>query len=132
MTSFEDDAAAQEGIRAGAAGFLLKDVAPERLAEAIETVARGGTVFSPGVTESAHSLQLRNRFESLPEPLPLTPREREVLRLIVAGWSNREIASALQLSAGTVKNVASTVLQKLGVRDRTRAALRALELHLLD
>lgn len=131
LTSFDDDAAAQEGLRAGASGFLLKDVTPERLARAIEGVARGGTAFAPGVAETALATDLHTRFAAQPEPPALTPREGEVLRLITAGWSNREIAGALKLSTGTVKNVASSMMQKLGVRDRTRAALRALELHLL-
>jgi DNA-binding NarL/FixJ family response regulator len=121
---------ALEGIRAGARGFLLKDVTLEQLAQAVRTLAAGGTLIQPVITERV----LRGRaapatgFDSQPDPDPLTPRESEVLRLMAAGYSNREIAEALGTAEGTVKNHASNILSKLGVRDRTRAVLRGLEL----
>jgi DNA-binding NarL/FixJ family response regulator len=130
LTTFSDDSVALEGVRAGARGFLLKDVSLEQLAEAIRTVAGGGTLIRPAVTDRA----LRGIEESPPAfvgldpPDPLTPRETEVLRLIAGGYSNREIADALGTAEGTVKNHASVILSKLGVRDRTRAVLKALEL----
>jgi DNA-binding NarL/FixJ family response regulator len=130
LTTFDDDAVALEGIRAGARGFLLKDVTLEQLAQAVRTLAAGGTLIQPVITERV----LRGRaapatgFDSQPDPDPLTPRESEVLRLMAAGYSNREIAEALGTAEGTVKNHASNILSKLGVRDRTRAVLRGLEL----
>jgi DNA-binding NarL/FixJ family response regulator len=130
LTTFDDDVVLLEGIRAGARGFLLKDVSFERLTEAIRAVARGETLMRPAVTERVlQGLQhLRRDFESLERPDPLTRRETEILRLIAGGYSNREIAQALRTTEGTIKNYASTIFSKLGVRDRTRAVLRALEL----
>jgi DNA-binding NarL/FixJ family response regulator len=133
LTTFDDDSAALAGIRAGARGFLLKDVTPEELVEAVRTVAAGGTLLRPSVTERAQrTLEQRpSAFPASELPDRLTPRELDVLRLMAGGYSNREIADALGMAEGTVKNHASSVLSKLGVRDRTRAVLRALELGLL-
>jgi DNA-binding NarL/FixJ family response regulator len=130
LTTFSDDSVALEGVRAGARGFLLKDVSLEQLTEAIRTVAAGGTLIRPAVTERARrGIEERPpAFEGLDPPDPLTSRETEVLRLIAGGYSNREIADALGTAEGTVKNHASVILSKLGVRDRTRAVLKALEL----
>jgi DNA-binding NarL/FixJ family response regulator len=130
LTTFDDDAALLEGMRVGAKGFLLKDISLERLAHAIRTVAGGATLYLPAITERLlRSLHESTRaFPSFEQPEPLTPRETEVLRLLVGGFSNREIADAMLTSEGTVKNHVSTILSKLGVRDRVRAALRGLEL----
>jgi DNA-binding NarL/FixJ family response regulator len=130
LTTFSDDSAAIEGIRAGAKGFLLKDVSFEQLTEAIRTVARGGTLIRPAVTERVVRGigELQPSLDGLDQPDALTPRETEVLRLMAGGYSNREIAETLGTAEGTVKNHASVILSKLGVRDRTRAVLRALEL----
>jgi DNA-binding NarL/FixJ family response regulator len=130
LTTFSDDSVALEGVRAGARGFLLKDVSLEQLTEAIRTVAAGGTLIRPAVTERARrGIEERPpAFDGLDPPDPLTSRETEVLRLIAGGYSNREIADALGTAEGTVKNHASVILSKLGVRDRTRAVLKALEL----
>jgi DNA-binding NarL/FixJ family response regulator len=129
LTTFDDDAALLNGIRLGAKGYLLKDVSLAKLTEAIRLVAGGGTMISPVVTE-----RLLRGFKNAPlSPLPeygegqLTQRETEILRLMTGGYSNREIASALELSEGTVKNHVSNILGKLGVRDRTRAVLKAIE-----
>jgi len=129
LTTFDDDAALLKGIRAGAKGFLLKDVSIERLTEAIRLVAAGGTIIRPAVTEYALRRLEENRpeFESLESPDPLTKREVEVLRLMAGGYSNREIGDALNASEGTVKNHISSILSKLGVRDRIRAVLKGLE-----
>jgi DNA-binding NarL/FixJ family response regulator len=130
LTTFDEDAVVLEGVRAGARGFLLKDVTLEQLAEAVRVVAGGGSMIRPGVTERV----LRGLsgaspvFEALDPPDPLTARERDVLRLMAGGFSNREIAEALGTAEGTVKNHASSILSKLGVRDRTRAVLKALDL----
>ena len=130
LTTFSDDSVALEGVRAGARGFLLKDVSLEQLTEAVRTVAAGGTLIRPAVTErvARGAADLQPQFDKLDLPDRLTPRETEVLRLMAGGYSNREIADALGTAEGTVKNHASTILSKLGVRDRTRAVLRALEL----
>jgi DNA-binding NarL/FixJ family response regulator len=133
LTTFDDDAVALQAIRLGARGFLLKDVTLEQLAGTIRTVAAGGTLINPAVTARVleGKTRLSGQFEASALPDALTPRETEVLRLIAGGLSNREIAQALGTAEGTVKNQASTVLSKLGVRDRTRAVLRALELGLI-
>ena len=130
LTTFDDDAALLEGIRAGARGFLLKDVSFELLTEAIRRVAAGETLIRPAVTERVlRGLEgLRPEFESLDPPDALSRRETEVLRLMAGGYNNREIADALGSSEGTIKNHVSNILSKLGVRDRTRAVLKALEL----
>jgi DNA-binding NarL/FixJ family response regulator len=130
LTTFSDDAVALEGVRAGARGYLLKDVSLEELAAAIRVVAGGGTLIRPAVTGRAQRgiEALRPGFDSLDPPDALTTRETEVLRLMAGGYSNREIADALGTAEGTVKNHASSILSKLGVRDRTRAVLKALEL----
>ncbi len=133
LTTFDDDAVLLEGIRAGARGFLLKDVSFERLTDSIRAVARGESLILPAVTERVlKGLEhVRRDFESLERPDPLTRRETEVLRLMAGGYSNREIARALNTTEGTIKNHTSSVLSKLGVRDRTRAVLKALELGLI-
>ncbi len=134
LTTFDDDDALFACIRAGARGFLLKDVTLEDLAEAIRTVAGGGELIRPALTARVRDGLERAacRVPALDPPDPLTERERAVLRLLAAGCSNREIAGALHLAIGTVKNHISSVLSKLGVRDRTRAVLRAFELRYLQ
>jgi DNA-binding NarL/FixJ family response regulator len=133
LTTFDDDAVALDGIQVGARGFLLKDVSLDQLAEGIRAVAAGGTLIRPAVTERvARGLaRLAVRVPASPLPEPLTPREREVLRLMAGGRSNKEIADALGTAEATVKNQASSIFGKLGVRDRTRAVLRAIELGVL-
>jgi DNA-binding NarL/FixJ family response regulator len=129
LTTFDDDAALLEGIRLGAKGYLLKDVSLAKLTEAIRLVAAGRSMISPVVTERLlHGLQAAplppdNGYESE----ALTTREVEIIRLMTGGYSNREIADALYLSEGTVKNHVSNILSKLGARDRTRAVLKAIE-----
>jgi DNA-binding NarL/FixJ family response regulator len=130
LTTFDDDDALLEAVKSGARGYLLKDVSLEQLTEAIRTVAAGGSVIRPAVTERVlRGLEhVRRDFDALSPPDPLTKREVEILRLMAGGYSNREIAGALGTAEGTVKNHASSILSKLGVRDRTRAVLKALEL----
>jgi DNA-binding NarL/FixJ family response regulator len=130
LTTFDDDDALLDAVRAGARGYLLKDVSLEHLTEAIRVVAQGGSVIRPAVTERVlRGLEhVRRDFAALSPPDPLTRREVEILRLMAGGYSNREIAEALGTAEGTVKNHASSILSKLGVRDRTRAVLKALEL----
>lgn len=133
LTTFDDDALMLEAIRLGARGFLLKDISLERLAEAIRTVAAGGTLLQPAITERLlrAALGAGTDFDSSVAPEPLTEREIEVLRLMTGGFSNREIADSLGVAEGTAKNHISNILAKLGVRDRTRAVLKALELGLV-
>jgi DNA-binding NarL/FixJ family response regulator len=134
LTTFDDHELVLRALRAGARGYLLKDVTLEQLVGAINTLADGGTLLQPALTDRLlRAASARHvAVEGLDRPEPLTPRERDVLRLVAAGYANQEIADALHLAAGTVKNHVSSVLLKLGVRDRTRAVLRALELGLLD
>jgi DNA-binding NarL/FixJ family response regulator len=132
LTTFDDDLALREAIDVGVAGWLLKDVSLEDLAAAIRKVAAGGTLVMPMSAAAGETIRAEAAaFPANEGPVALTSRELEVLRLIARGMSNREIAEALGTAEGTVKNQASSILQKLGVRDRTRAVLRAAELGLL-
>jgi DNA-binding NarL/FixJ family response regulator len=132
LTTFDGDEEVFAALRAGAVGYLLKDVSGERLVEAVLAAARGESVLQPSV-----AAKLVARVATLPEPAvsapvnPLSERELEVLRHLAEGRSNREIARALFLTEGTVKNHVTNVLSKLGVRDRTQAALQAHRLGLL-
>lgn len=129
LTTFDDDDALLEGIRLGAKGYLLKDVSLTTLTEAIRLVAAGGSMISPVVTERLRQGLMRPTFPPAERYAgeALTQREIEVMRLMTGGYSNGEIAGALYISEGTVKNHVSNILSKLGVRDRTRAVLRAIE-----
>lgn len=133
LTTFDDDELVLAGLKAGARGFLLKDVSLEQLVNAIHTVARGDSLVAPAMTQRllSEASMLRNDFVSLDRPDPLTDRETEILRLMAGGYSNREIADALRVAEGTIKNHVSNILSKLGVRDRTRAVLKALEFKLV-
>jgi DNA-binding NarL/FixJ family response regulator len=135
LTTFDDDQSVFEGLRAGALGYLLKDVSGSELAEAIRTVAGGGALIEPSVARKVLAEFTRLApsgtapVERLPEPL--SERELDVLRLLAQGANNRQIAAQLFLAEGTVKNYISSILDKLGVDDRTQAALRARELGIL-
>ena len=133
LTTFDDDGVALAGIKLGARGFLLKDVSLGQLTSALRTVVAGGTIWSPAVTDRVLRGidRIAPAFEASATAEPLTKREREVLRLMAAGASNKEIANALGAAAGTVKNHASSIFSKLGVRDRTRAVLKGLDLGIL-
>lgn len=129
LTTFDDDEAALAGIAAGASGFLLKSVSLERLSDAIRTVAGGKRMIAPAVTHRVLERKAElGAIAGLDPPDRLTARELEILRLLAAGYSNAEIALALRIVEGTVKNHVSSILSKLGVRDRTRAVMRALHL----
>jgi DNA-binding NarL/FixJ family response regulator len=133
LTTFDDDSMLFEAVRAGAKGWLLKDVSLERLTEAIRTLAGGGTCIEPVITERIMRALERTdvAFESAQLPEPLTDRERTILRFLAGGYSNREISDLLKITDGTVKNHISNVFAKLGVRDRTRAVLKAIDLGLI-
>jgi DNA-binding NarL/FixJ family response regulator len=135
LTTFDDDELVLRAVRAGARGYLLKDVTLDQLLGAVRTLADGGTLLQPALTDRllrAVAGHAAAPVEGFARPEPLTARELDVLRLVAAGYSNNEIASALHLASGTVKNHVTAVLLKLGVRDRTRAVLRALDLGLLE
>lgn len=130
LTTFDDTAVVLDAIRSGARGFLLKDISYQQLMTAIRAIAAGGTVFQPAITQRL----LRAAGTVAADALPieeLTAREREVVRLMAGGYSNKEIAHALGTAEGTIKNQVSSILAKFGVRDRTRAVLKALEAGLL-
>lgn len=135
LTTFDDDEYVFDGLRAGALGYLLKDVSIQELAEAIRTVMAGGVLIEPSVARKVVA-----EFARMTATAPrraseldgsLSEREVEILRLLAQGLSNREIAQRLYLAEGTVKNYVTNILGKIDARDRTQAALRARELGLL-
>ncbi len=133
LTTFDHTDLVLDAIRSGARGYLLKDVALEQLLSAIRTLADGGTLFQPAITERVLRgiTSLPPTAQSLACSIPLTERETGILRLLASGLSNREIAHALDIADGTVKNHVSNLLAKLGARDRTHAVLKGLELGLI-
>ena len=135
LTTFDDDDNVFEGLRAGAVGYLLKDAPSEKLAEAIRLAARGESFLQPSVAAKvvAEFARLSRHTESNTVCLveALSEREHVILGLIANGASNREIAQQLFLAEGTVKNHITNILGKLGVRDRTQAALKAKDMGLV-
>ena len=135
LTTFDDEEEVFEALRAGAVGYLLKDVPLDRLVEAIRAAARGESFLQPSIAAKVVA-EFTRLSQARPPALdnllePLSNREREVLRQLASGKSNKEIASALDIAEGTVKNHMTNVLGKLGVLDRTQAALKARELGLI-
>ena len=132
LTTFDDDASLFGALRAGAAGYLLKDVSSETLLSALTAAARGEAFLQSTVTGRVVAAFARLMESGGPRAealvLPLSPREREILSLLGTGASNKEIADQLCLAEGTVKNHVTNILTKLDVRDRTQAALRARQL----
>ncbi|MEW6734394.1 MAG: response regulator transcription factor [Acidobacteriota bacterium] len=135
LTTFDYDEYIFDGLRAGAVGYLLKDVPSEKLFEAIRAAVRGESFLQPSVTARvvAEFTRLSERVTVRHQPLvePLSEREFEILNIIATGASNREIADRLFIAEGTVKNHITNILGKLSVRDRTQAALKAKELGLI-
>ena len=135
LTTFDDDEMVFDGLRAGAIGYLLKDAPSEKLGEAIRSAARGESFLQPSVAAKvvAEFARLTNKPAMNSRALvePLSDRELGILSLIADGASNREIAGTLFLAEGTVKNHVTNILGKLGVRDRTQAALKAREAGLI-
>ena len=142
LTTFEDEEYIFEGLRAGARGYLLKDISLEEMAEAVRVVAKGGALIQPSITRKvlsefarlstgAKDISTAETALSSVLPEPLTERELNVLSAIAVGLSNKEIAEKLVITEGTVKNHVSNLIAKLGVRDRTQALIRARELRLI-
>ncbi len=129
LTTFDDSKLFIDALSAGANGFLLKDVSLDKLMEAIQTLAGGGFIAEPRLVSQADT----HVSEMAPDPgNSLTRKERDVLRLIAGGLSNREIATVIHLTEGTIKNHVSSILSKLNCRDRTQAVLYAIHWRLLD
>jgi DNA-binding NarL/FixJ family response regulator len=135
LTTFDDNDRVLQAMQAGARGYLLKDVALELLVDAIHTVHKGGSLLQPAITDKILASFLQRKTDEPPTEAQyaeaLSAKELEILRLLAAGFSNREIAAAVFKSEGTVKNQVSAILGKLGVRDRTKAVLKAIDLGLL-
>lgn len=129
LTTFDESDLLLRATEAGAQGFLLKDAAPEDLRDAIVRVAAGETLLQPVSTDPVRA-RFRFRDESAPSET-FGAREVAILRLLAGGYSNKEIARSLFLAEGTVKNYVSTILDKLGTRDRTRAVLKAITLRII-
>ena len=130
LTTFDEDAYVEAALRLGVSGFLLKVAPPERLIDAVRTVAQGGGLLDPTVTLrviEAFSATAPVRTQSTTVLAALTEREKDVLRLIAKGMSNAEIAADLYLGEATVKTHVSGVLAKLGLRDRVQAVVAAYE-----
>ena len=133
LTTYDDDELVFQSIEAGATGYLLKDVGSDALAEAVRAASRGESPLQPTIARKVlKRLQTRQEVFSSslagtpPAPEQLSARERDVLRLLGTGATNREIAERLSLTEGTVKNYISAILAKTGFRDRTNAALYAM------
>jgi DNA-binding NarL/FixJ family response regulator len=130
LTTFEEDHLIQKALAVGAAGYLTKDIAAEDLADAISTAAKGIIQLTPNVASRlvSSSATTRSTNPDMQATIDhLTPRERDVLRLLATGASNPDIAKALDLSTGTVKNHVSAILRQLGITDRTQAAVIATQ-----
>ncbi len=134
LTTFDDDDLVLGALVAGARGYLLKDVSLEQLLHGVRTVAGGGSMAQPAITDRLLRVwRDREKRGAVRAPgVRLSDRELDVLRLVASGYATRDVASALHLAEGTVKNHVSSVLTKLDARDRTSAVLRALDLGLLE
>lgn len=131
LTTFADDALVVGALRAGAQGYLLKSMPPEQIRTAVRAAAEGQASLAPTLVERLVEEYARRRMEPAPALGSLTERETDVLREIATGRSNHEIAARLYVSEGTVKTHVAAVLRKLGLRDRTQAAVAAYELGLV-
>jgi DNA-binding NarL/FixJ family response regulator len=129
LTTFDMDEYVYDALRAGASGFLLKDVPPEQLIDGIRAVVSGESLLSPSITRRMIEVYLERRPAGPPASAlaALTPREREILQLLARGLANAEIADALVVSETTVKTHVARVLMKLGLRDRVQAVIFAYE-----
>jgi DNA-binding NarL/FixJ family response regulator len=135
LTTFDDDELVFDGLRAGAAGFLLKDVSSEKLFEGIRAAARGDYFLLPSITAKVVA-EFARLSKSAPRVMvklaePLSAREVEILKLVATGASNKEIAESLVIAEGTVKNHLTSIFGKLDVKDRMQAVIKAGEYGIL-
>jgi len=135
LTTFDEDETVFDGLRAGAVGYLLKDVSSEKLYEAIRAAARGEYFLQPSITTNVMT-EFARISRPVPSPLepllePLTMREMEIIRMVATGASNKEIADKLVIAEGTVKNHITSILGKMNVKDRMNAVIKARELGLI-
>ncbi|MCV2370237.1 response regulator [Roseateles oligotrophus] len=130
LTTFDDAGIFDEAVRSGARGFLLKAISPDTLLQSLREVMNGGTALRPSLTARMERpvAAPERAFVATEQPDPLSPKELQVLRLVASGRSNTEIAALLGNSEGVIKNHCSSVFSKMGVRDRTQAVLRAIDL----
>jgi DNA-binding NarL/FixJ family response regulator len=130
LTTFDDAGIFNEAVRSGARGFLLKAISPDTLLQSLREVMDGGTALRPSLTARMERpvAKAERAFVATEQPDPLSPKELQVLRLVASGRSNTEIAALLGNSEGVIKNHCSSVFSKMGVRDRTQAVLRAIDL----
>ncbi|MCV2353672.1 response regulator transcription factor [Paucibacter sp. B2R-40] len=130
LTTFDDAGIFDEAVRSGARGFLLKAISPDTLLQSLREVMNGGTSLRPSLTARMERpvAAAERSFVATEQPDPLSPKELQVLRLVASGRSNTEIAALLGNSEGVIKNHCSSVFSKMGVRDRTQAVLRAIDL----
>jgi DNA-binding NarL/FixJ family response regulator len=135
LTTFDDDDSVFDGLRAGAVGYLLKDVASTKLYEAIQAASRGESFLQPSVASKvvAEFSRLSNQLPGQPQPLsePLSDREMEILNQVATGASNKEIAMTFVIAEGTVKNHLTNILRKLEVQDRAQAVLKARKIGII-
>ncbi len=129
LTTFDDDQYVYDGLKSGALGYILKDTSIEKLSETIKIVHKGGAIIEPSITKKILSEISKIEKEEFIEELNL--REIVILKFISKGYTNQEIADKLNPSVGTVKNYVTTILQKIGARDRTEAALIAKEIGII-
>jgi two-component system, NarL family, response regulator LiaR len=133
LTTYDDDEWLFDAVRSGASGYLLKDTPRDALLEAVKGTAAGKSYVDPAVTGKILArLEHATPAEPSPTTIQLSQREREILRLLARGLANSDIAHQLYLSEGTVRNYTSALFEKLGVSDRTQAALVALQMGLVD
>lgn len=134
LTTFDDDQYVFDGLKSGAMGYILKDISSEKLYETIRTIYKGGAFIEPSITKKI--LSEISKIERAPKGdtfllEELSSREKEILSLIAKGYTNQEIADKLFLSVGTIKNYVTNILQKMEVKDRTEAVIKAKDLGLI-
>lgn len=134
LTTFDDDQYVFDGLKSGAMGYILKDISSEKLSDTIRTIYKGGALIEPSITKKI--LSEISKIEKAPKGdtfllEELSSREKEILSLIAKGYTNQEIADKLFLSVGTIKNYVTNILQKMEVKDRTEAVIKAKDLGLI-
>ena len=128
LTTFDDDEYVFQGLRAGAIGYMLKDADEEDIFKAIRLAASGDAMLHPSVATKIVAAVARGATAVVTQQIPLSDRESEILSLLARGWSNQEVADHLLMAEGTIRNKISRIFEKLGVENRTQAALKAKDL----